>query len=485
MRDQALSVLRHLAKTLGYGAAGAFLMLLVGFVLFVDSQPDLAIWHRVELDQEFVEHSAVEDFAGYLELEQRLFEQLEARVLDRIEPEQRHATNRYHRGSSADPGLWPHDWNRSFELTRDAPHAGVLLLHGMTDSPYSLRKIGERLHRAGAHVIGLRIPGHGTAPAGLTEVRWQDMAAAVRIAARHLEASVGDVPLTLVGYSNGGALAVQYTLEALEDDSLARFDRLVLLSPEIGVSPAAAFAVWQKRIGRLLGLEKLEWHSVLPEYDPFKYQSFAINAGDQVYRLTCEISRQLDALSLAGKLDEFPRALVFQSAVDATVSTPAVIEQLMDRLPPNGHELVLFDLNRVSGVEPLLSNDPRPGLAELLRDRDLPFALSVVTNSDATGPEVSVRHKPAGHSTIAASKLGLAWPHDVFSLSHVALPFSAEDPLYGVDRDLESPRIHLGALALRGENSVLEVTPAAMLRQRWNPFYSWMERRILEFVGLP
>jgi hypothetical protein len=33
------------------------------------------------------------------------------------------------------------------------------------------------------------------------------------------------------------------------------------------------------------GLPKLAWNSILPEYNPFNYSSFAINGGDQVYRL--------------------------------------------------------------------------------------------------------------------------------------------------------------------------------------------------------
>jgi len=41
---------------------------------------------------------------------------------------------------------------------------------------------------------------------------------------------------------------------------------------------------WVAAIGRLLGLPKPAWNSVLPEYDPFKYNSFAVNAGNAEYR---------------------------------------------------------------------------------------------------------------------------------------------------------------------------------------------------------
>ena len=52
------------------------------------------------------------------------------------------------------------------------------------------------------------------------------------------------------------------------------------------------------------------------------------------------------------------------------------------------------------------------------------------------------------------------WPDQVFSLSHVALPFSIRDPLYG-DGGEESPGIHIGSVALRGEHGVLQIPAAA------------------------
>lgn len=476
-------MMRRLALGLLCALGGIVVVLLVGFVLFVNSHPELSVWHSADLDAEFSEHSTVGSFEEYLALEARLFAQLEERVYDRVDPSERSQSNRYHRGSLSDPHRWPRNWNRSFELATNSPRAGVLLLHGMSDSPYSVRTQAEALHRAGAHAIGLRIPGHGTAPVGLTRVRWQDMAAAVRLAARHLKKRVGDRPLFLVGYSNGGALSVQYAISALDDDSLPRFHGIALLSPEIGISPAAAFAIWQKRIGRLLGLEKLQWNSVLPEYDPFKYQSFAVNAGDQAHRITEEIRTRLVALREQDRLRDFPRVLAFQSGVDATVSTAAVLRVLLAQLPQNGHEIVLFDLNRTTDIEPLLKHDPHDELAALVRGIR-PFAVRVVTNENDESPRVVVRHKPAGESSTAETPLDLEWPHDVFSLSHVALPFPASDPLYGDGSGEPSPGIHLGQLALRGERGVLQVSSGDMLRQRFNPFHPYVERRLLEFTGL-
>ncbi len=485
MTNFLIKSVRYLAKTFAYGAIGGLVVLITLFVIYLENRPDLKVWHDADLDAEFTEKSMIQSFPEYLALEQRLFAQLDEHIYAKIEPGDKRLINRYHRGSLSDPGRWSPNWNRSFELEREAPAAGVLVLHGMSDSPYSLRNIGERLNGNGAWVVGLRLPGHGTAPSGLTDVQWEDMAAAVRLAIHHLDEKVGDRPLHIVGYSNGGALAVQYALSALQDRAMPRIGRIVLISPAIGVSPMAGLAVWQSRLGHILGLHKLEWNDILPEYDPFKYGSFAINAGDQVHRLTAEISDQLEQHRLDGKLMEFPPVLAFQSAVDATVSTPALIAGLMQRLPEKGHELVLFDVNREAESEHLLSRDPRAEIVPLIQGGNLPFDLSVVTNENRKSKRVMVRHKPAGNAPATDEPLHLAWPPGMYSLSHVALPFPEHDPLYGGRKAGASPGIELGDIALRGERGALQIPAADMLRLRWNPFYPYLEQRLLDFLDLP
>jgi alpha-beta hydrolase superfamily lysophospholipase len=460
-------------------------MLLGAAVYYLENQPDLKVWHQAELDAEFTVDTPAQSFADYLALEKRLFGQLDEQVYARIRAGDRDSINRYFRGSQSDPGRWPTDWNRSFELSADAPKIGVLLLHGMSDSPYSLRNLGERLHAEGAWVVGLRLPGHGTAPSGLTRVRWQDMAAAIRLAMEHLREKVGNRPLYLVGYSNGGALAVDYALEGLQDSTLPSVDGLVLISPAIGVTSLAALAVWQARLGHLLGLPKLEWNAILPEYDPFKYGSFAVNAGDQTYRLTLDIRSRLAALRGSADLKRLPRILAFQSAVDATVEAPVLVKELFEGLPAGGHELVLFDINRFTDIEQLLRKDPKEGIDQLMNDVSLPFTLSLVTNENEHSRRVVVRRKRPGDLRIHQLTIGLEWPDGLYSLAHVALPFPAGDPLYGVEDTGDSPGIQLGSQALRGERGVLRISASDMLRLRWNPFYPYLERRISEFVRLP
>ncbi len=478
------SMVRHVLMIGLYGSAGAALALVVIFVVVMNNRPDLSIWHLVELDEEFTADSGVASFKDYLALEDRLFKQLDELVYAKIEPKQKGLINRYNRGSLSDPERWPRNWNRSYELPVKSPRAAVLLLHGMSDSPYSLRNLAERLHKAGAYAVGLRLPGHGTAPSGLVTVTWQDMDAAVRIAVRHVAEKAGGQPVYIVGYSNGGALAVNYVLDALNDTTLPQVDRVVLLSPEIGLAKVAALAVWQARLGHLLGLEKLAWNDLLPEYDPYKYGSFAVNAGDVAYRLTNEIQQRITALSANGKLKGIPPILAFSSIVDATVTAPDLIDGLFARLPEAGHELVLFDINRMADIEPLMKWDPSKMYAALQRNPGRTFTLSLLTNKNGNSRDVMLVSKSPQESDSSDTDLGLTWPDDIYSLAHVALPFPPGDPLYGGEGGSTSPGIHLGDIALRGERGVLQIPPSDMLRLRWNPFYSFLESRALEFLEL-
>lgn len=54
------------------------------------------------------------------------------------------------------------------------------------------------------------------------------------------------------------------------------------MSPALAVAPLARF---QRRLAVLPGLEQLAWRSVRPEFDPFKYSSFPVRAGEEIYEL--------------------------------------------------------------------------------------------------------------------------------------------------------------------------------------------------------
>ena len=96
------------------------------------------------------------------------------------------------------------------------------------------------------------------------------------------------------------------------------------------------------------------WLDILPEFNPFKYNSFPVNAARQSYLLTDALQRQLLRLEKSQQLERLPPILTFQSMVDATVIASAVATALYAQLPANGSELVLFDINRDVEIEPFL-----------------------------------------------------------------------------------------------------------------------------------
>ena len=128
------------------------------------SSPVLKPWHTVELDEEFtlemVTDGRVQTFADYLALEERLFGQLEEKIYADSETGPAHQLERYSTGSAADPEPRQRNWNHSFALTHPSAIGGVLLLHGMSDSPYSMRALAITLNQQGYHVIALRSAGH-------------------------------------------------------------------------------------------------------------------------------------------------------------------------------------------------------------------------------------------------------------------------------------------------------------------------------------
>ncbi|MBA56417.1 MAG: hypothetical protein CMK89_18355 [Pseudomonadales bacterium] len=479
------TLIRHLLLAclywlLGLLAGGAWFL-----VYFVDSLPDLSVWHTVELEAEYDarRHAGFTSLAEYQALERELFQELEQQVY--AVANDATGINRFRRGSRVDPTSYAVNSNRTREFPVESPRAGVLLLHGLSDSPYSLLQLARTLHAEGSYVVLPRLPGHGTAPAGLVKASAEDFKAVVRLAARHLRRQVGsDVPIYLVGYSNGAALAVDYALDVMDGEPLPVASRLVLISPAIGVSGLAALAPWQRRIAMLPGLEKLAWQSVQPEYDPYKYNSFPLNAAEQVYNLTQNLTQRLASAEAAGELDSFPPTLVFTSAVDATVSVNATVDNLLSRLSGNQHRLIMYDVNQESNTAFLFS-DSAILAAENLLARRLPFAVEVFSNGPTDSSELVAMIKSANSDSVEIRETQLHWPGSLYSLSHVALPFSPVDPVYGDVPQIQGRPASLGNVTLRGERGILQVPINQLMRLRYNPFYSYQQERILGFMFGP
>jgi alpha-beta hydrolase superfamily lysophospholipase len=448
--------------------------------------PELQGWHRQAPAAEFRAADARPGytFDDYLKQEADVFKQLDALVAGPWQSEAVGQFDRFRAGSVANPEkILERNWNRSYVLKAAEPIGGVLLVHGLSDSPYSLRSLAERLHAEGYTVVGLRVPGHGTCPRALANVTLEDWIAAVKVAVRGVRALIPAAsPLVLAGYSNGGALSIHYVTSTLEDKSLPPVNAVVLFSPMIGINPMARVSHFYHTVSRLSGDEKAQWSSVSAEVDPFKYSSWPMNASVQAWALTQEVEKRLAALERAGRLGQMPPILAMQSAIDATVVVPKLITELFDRLPPGGaSELVLFDVNRVAWLGNLVNLSFEREILPRLERTDLPFKLTLVVNADTNSLAVKAQTR-AGES-LSERPLAEAWPKDMFSLSHVAVPISPADPVYGTAEATAKSGLPLGSLSLRGEHGALLVSDSLFVRARHNPFYPFMENHVVKWLA--
>ncbi|WP_267224505.1 alpha/beta hydrolase [Dyella silvae] len=463
-----------------------FLVSLLGIRAWDSQQGDpLALWQTYVPHELTAAEIDATDWQGYLAAEDRLFDEVRTQVSDKLPSSERVATNRYFEGAPMYPGHFAHDWNRSYVLEpKGKPVGAVVLIHGLTDSPYSLRDIAELYRDHGFVAIGLRVPGHGTVPAALTEAQWPTWMAATRLAMREARRRVGaQAPIHMVGYSNGGALSLKYTLDTRDQNELTRPTQLVLLSPMIGVTRFARFAGLAGLPAILPSFAKAAWLDLLPEYNPFKYNSFPVNAARQTYLLTDAIRNQLQSLDREQKLAGMPPILTFQSVIDDTVSAPAVMRTLFARLPANGSEIVLFDVNRNHRFDSLLRASSLQALQHLLPPGPQRFRSTVIANAAANDSHMVARTTEAGHDQATVTPLSIEYPDDIFSLSHIALPFPPNDPLYGTQPDMsEDFGVRLGTQAPRGERGALILNLDAVLRISSNPFYPYVRERIEEII---
>ena len=454
-----------------------------GWTRFARSLPELHGWHLEAPASEFIAADAIPGYTldDYLAQEARVFDELNA-LVDDWSPTEGIEFSRFRADSRCNPAtILDRNWNRSLVMKAKSPVGGALLVHGLSDAPYSLREIGLHLHDQGWTVIWLRVPGHGTCPKALAEVSWRDWTAAVRVAARGLKAMLpADAPMTLFGFSNGGALSVEYAAAAVEDTTLPRPDALVLFSPMIGISPMAPIAAAYPIVGRVSGLEKVAWSSIETEVDPFKYSSWPMNASVQAWRMTHQVETDLERLDRAGRIGDMPPILTFQSAVDATVVVPELIKRLYDRLGSSS-DLVLFDVNRRGIDTGLIKPAYAASFVPLLLGGTHSFGLTVITNIDPNADDVVERR--IMHDGKHDSSLDVEWPHQIFSLSHVAVPISQNDPVYGDAQATLATGIPLGSLNLRGESGVLRISNSLMLRQRFNPFHAYILARTDAWLG--
>jgi carboxylesterase len=239
----------------------------------------------------------------------------------------------------------------------DVGPIGVLLQHGFTGSPASMRPFGEWLAARGVSVIGPRLPGHGTSWEDLEGTTWHEWENEAEIAILDLKARCPTV--IAVGLSMGGALVLH--LGAKHPDKLSGIVTINadLRRPELALAPVVRLLMrTTKGVGN--DIKK-------PGQDEIVYERVPLRTAAQLGKLYRAVERELPSMRLP--------LLVFSSSEDH-VAKPSNSTYVYDRVGSEQKEFVsLANSYHVA----TLDFD-----AELIFERTLAFAGDLARGEAAT-----------------------------------------------------------------------------------------------------
>ncbi len=202
-----------------------------------------------------------------------------------------------------DRAAWVIEGNSPFFFTpegNDRPRRGILMVHGLSDSPFMMRDLARFFQQQGFCVLAMQLPGHGTRPGDLLAARWQDWAQLHQRLLELLAAEVDEV--YLLGFSAGA------TLNLYQSKRNSHVKGLFLFAPALRISAMARLAAPLSYFGRWW--QRFSWFELQPDSDHFKYESLTNRAIGEVYamtkavrRLTMLIDRPLPVFVVASEND--------------------------------------------------------------------------------------------------------------------------------------------------------------------------------------
>lgn len=163
---------------------------------------------------------------------------------------------------------------------------GVLLCHGFTGSPHSLRAWAESLASEGFRVSLPRLPGHGTSWQECNQTRWPDWYCCVDAEFRALQRECDQVFLT--GLSMGGALALR-----LAQQHGSAVSGLALVNPAINsADPRLVALPWLRHV--VPSLEGIASDIAQPGIEEGGYDRTPLQALSSATELWRDVRENLD-----------------------------------------------------------------------------------------------------------------------------------------------------------------------------------------------
>lgn len=211
---------------------------------------------------------------------------------------------------------------------------GLLFIHGLLDSPFTMRDLADRFFEQEMLCRGVLLPGHGTTPEHLLHIHYQDWIKAVDYGIETLRSDAEKI--FLVGYSTGATLSLYH---ALRHDNIAG---MILIAPAIKIKFPAdplmhllPYLTWTNK--------RNVWIKKENEIDYAKYLSISYHAVCQVSELT----KQLPAI-----MKPSCPIFVVVSDDDETISSTAAIRAFQKTSNPKSKLLIYTP-------HPKKQNDPR------------------------------------------------------------------------------------------------------------------------------
>lgn len=307
---------------------------------------------------------------------------------------------------------------------------GALLIHGLFDSPFSMRDIGTSLQAQGILSRAILLPGHGTKPQDLLQISYHDWIQATRYGVESLRKEVEQV--FLVGYSTGATLSVYH---ALQDSQIAG---IILLSPAIKIkAPIDIMVAWHNLLK--LMTKNNEWLQIDEEVDYAKYKSIPFNPVKQLAKLTDTINELQQHHSLLAPI------YMVASREDETISSHAAID-FFTSFHSDDSKLLLYT-----------SHDHRYPDARIV---------------------TRLTHYPDLH---------------ISHFSHVSIPFSPTNPHYGQEGDyIRASHPQSGSVVYGAYNDIEEkflnlLASMHIIKYRraeltYNPDFEYMTNEIISFI---
>jgi carboxylesterase len=199
---------------------------------------------------------------------------------------------------------------------------GVLLCHGFTGSPHSLRPWAEYLAAAGLTVSLPRLPGHGTTWQEMNRTRWEDWYAEVDRALDELRAQTDEI--FVMGLSMGACLALR--LAELNGPAVSG---LVLVNPSV-TAETKLFMLAPVLKVLVPSLKGIASDIKKPGVTEVGYDRVPVRAAATLPGLWSVTTRHLDQVTQP--------VLIYRSTVDH-VTGPANIEILRKALPADRLEI--------------------------------------------------------------------------------------------------------------------------------------------------